>query len=373
MVGGGDGSWIGDIHRKAAKYDNKAELLTGCFSRNPDKNLTISSSLGLSRNRIYNNFTEMAKKEAIREDGIDFVSIVTPNNSHFDIARTFLENGINVMCDKPVAVSSAQAAELKTITEKNDLLFGVSYGYSGYPLITQARELIKKDEIGKILFVNAEFPEEWMASPVEREGDRQAQWRDDSDQGGSTNCCGDLGSHVEHLVSYLTGLKISSLSASLDINMEGRTLDDNASVMLKYKGGAKGLYWTSYIAIGHDNGLQVRIYGTKGSLMWLQKNPNYLTVSYLDKPAQIFSRGKHEIYPQNDYQSRIPQGHPEGFQLAFANIYSKFIDALNKKNAGLVLTDEDLNFPDISDGLLGMQFIEKCVHSSRNNSVWVDM
>lgn len=373
MVGGGDGSWIGDVHRKAASYDNKARLIAGCFSRNADKNLTIATSLALSPERIYNSFTKMAEQESKRKDGIDFVSIVTPNDSHFNIARTFLENGIHVMCDKPVTITSAQAAKLKNTAERKDLLFGVSYGYSGYPLITQAKEIIKNEEIGKILFVNAEFPEEWLATPIEKEGNKQAQWRNDPAQSGSSNCCADLGSHIEHLVSYLTGLKISSLCACLDINIKGRALDDNTTVMLKYEGGAKGLYWASYIAIGHDNGLQVRIYGTKGSLMWLQKNPNYLNVSYLDKPTRIFSRGKHEIYPQNDYQSRIPAGHPEGFQEAFANIYIRFINALEKKNAGFLLTDEDLNFPNINDGLRGMQYIEKCVYSSQNGNIWVKM
>ena len=373
MVGGGDGSWIGDVHRKAARFDNKANLIAGCFSRNADKNLSIATALALSRDRIYKTFTEMAEQEGSRKDKVDFVSIVTPNDSHFTIARAFLENGIHVMCDKPVTTTSAQAKELKNIAEKRNLLFCVSYAYSGYPLITQAKELIKNNEIGKILFVNAEFPEEWMVSPIEREGNKQAYWRNNPAQSGSSNCCGDLGSHVEHLVSYITGLRIESLCASLDIMVEGRTLDDNASVMLKYEGGARGLYWTSYIAVGHDNGLQVRIYGTKGSLNWVQKNPNYLKVSYLDKPTQIFSRGRDEIITQKLYQSRIPAGHPEGFHEAFANIYLRFLEALEKKNACLSLTDEDLTFPDINEGIRGVQFIEKCVQSSQNGNIWVKM
>ncbi len=373
MVGGGDGSWIGDVHRKAGRFDNKANLIAGCFSRDADKNLKISTALELSRDRIYKDFSEMAEKEGSRMDGIDFVSIVTPNNSHFTIAKAFLENGIHVLCDKPVAVTSTQATELKNIAKKKNLLFCVSYGYSGYPLITQAKELIKNNDIGKIRFVNAEFPEEWMASPIEGKGDKQVQWRNDPSQSGSSNCCADLGSHVEHLVSYITGLRIESLCASLDIIVEGRKLDDNASIMLKYKGGAKGLYWTSYIAVGHDNGLQVRIYGSKGSLFWVQKNPNILNVSYLDKPTQLISRGKDEIYSQRLYQSRLPAEHSEGFQEAFANIYFQFIEALEKKTAGLSLTDEDLTYPDINDGLRGVQFIEKCVQSSQNGSIWVEM
>ncbi len=373
MVGGGGGSWIGAVHRKAARFDNKADLIAGCFSRSIDKNLNIATDLNLSPDRIYKTFTEMAVQEGGRDDGVDFVSIVTPNDSHFSIAKAFLENGIHVMCDKPVTTTSAQAKELKKIAEKRGLLFCVSYAYSGYPLITQAKELITNDEIGKIRFINAEFPEAWMASPIEREGDKQAHWRNDPAQSGSSNCCGDLGSHVEHLVSYITGLRIVSLCASLDVFMDGRILDDNTSVMLKYEGGAKGLYWASYIAVGHDNGLQVRIYGTRGALSWIQKNPNYLNVSYLDKPIQLFSRGKDEIYSQKLYQSRIPAGHPEGFHEAFANIYLRFIEALEKKKAGLLLTGEDLTFPGIDDGLRGVQFIEKCVQSSRNGSIWVEM
>ncbi|NQT60857.1 MAG: Gfo/Idh/MocA family oxidoreductase [Bacteroidetes bacterium] len=373
MIGGGEGAFIGDVHRKAINLDRKAVIAAGSFSRDYEKTLAMGASLDIDRERLYETYSEMADREGKRENGIDFVVIVTPNNLHYSIAKIFLENGIHVVCDKPVTTNSTQAEDLQRLAKEKDLLFCVTYTYSGYPLITQAREMIRNNDIGDIRFVNAEFPEGWLAASVENKGDKQAVWRLDPAQSGASNCAGDLGSHVEHLVSYMTGLEIKSLCASLDICGEGRILDDNASIMVRYEGGAKGLYWTSYIAIGHDNGLCVRIYGTKGSIMWVQEDPNYLRVTYIDKPVQILSRGRDKMHPKASGLSRVPAGHPEGYFVAFANIYLKFLTALTKKTAGESLSEDDMGFPGIAEGLRGVQFVEHCVESSQKGTVWVDL
>ena len=373
MVGGGEGAFIGGVHRKSIALENKAVICAGSFSRDFKKSLTTGKALGIDESRIYKTYKEMAESEGRREDGIQFVSIVTPNNLHFDIAKMFLENGINTVCDKPVTVTSKEAIELKRIAEARDLLFCVTYTYSGYPMIIQAREMIKNGDIGEIRYVAAEFPEGWLTEDVENRGDKQALWRVDPSQSGNSNCAGDLGTHVEHLVSEMTGLKIKSVCASLDICVDGRKLDDNASMMIRYEGGAKGLYWTSYIAVGHDNGLKVRVYGSKGSLMWVQEDPNYLRYTPLNGSVTILSRGKEAMYKEAARISRVPAGHPEGYFEAFANIYLKFIEALEKKLQGEKLSDYDLDYPGIDEGIMGVRFVEKCIESSSKGTVWIDM
>ncbi|MFW6381423.1 MAG: Gfo/Idh/MocA family protein, partial [Bacillota bacterium] len=297
MVGGGPGSFIGDVHRKAAEFDRKAELKAGCFSRDYEKTLQTGSELALSGERLYRDYQQMAREEALREDGIDFVSIVTPNNLHYEIARTFLEQGINVVCDKPLTISVEQAEELTTMVRERDLLFCVTYTYSGYPMVKQARAMVENGDIGDIRMVVAEYPQEWLATPAENEGNKQAAWRTDPRQSGRSNCVGDIGSHVENTVSYISGLEIETLAANLDAFNPGRELDDNAAILVKYKGGATGVYWCSQVAIGHDNDLKIRVFGSRGSLEWSQENPNYLKVSYLDKPTQTLSRGRDQLYP----------------------------------------------------------------------------
>lgn len=373
MVGGGEGAFIGSVHRKSLNLENRAVICAGSFSRDFEKTVETGKSLGIEFDRLYKTYKDMAISEGKRDDGIQFVSIVTPNNLHFDIAKTFLENGIHVVCDKPVTVTSKEAEELKEIAEERNLLFCVTYTYSGYPMIIQAREMIKNGDIGDIRYVAAEFPEGWLSEDVENRGDKQATWRVDPTQSGGSNCAGDLGSHVEHLVSEMTGLKIKALCASLDIFVEGRKLDDNASMMIRYEGGAKGLYWTSYIAVGHDNGLRIRVYGSKGSLMWVQEDPNYLRHTPLNGSVTILSRGKEEMYKEAARISRVPAGHPEGYFEAFANIYLKFVEALEKKLNGEELSEYDLDYPGIDEGIQGIKFVEKCIESSSKGTVWVDM
>ncbi|MFQ6069227.1 MAG: Gfo/Idh/MocA family protein [Candidatus Aminicenantales bacterium] len=372
MVGGGQGAFIGDVHRKAIAMDGKAKLVAGCFSRNYENTLATGKSLGLDEERLYSSFEEMFRKEAGREDGIDFVVIVTPNDSHYSISRLALEHDFHVVCDKPLTTSSKEAEELERLSGEKGLLFCVTYTYTGYPLVKHLREMVAKGELGNIRFVNAEYPQEWLSTALEKTGQKQAEWRTDPSRSGISNCVGDIGSHIENMVSYLSGLKISSLCARLDTFVEGRVLDDNASILVNYEGGAKGLYWSSQIAVGHDNGLRVRIYGTRGSLEWCQENPNYARICYLERPAEIISRGRDTLYPQAQSFSRIPAGHPEGYFEAFANIYSTFCQALSKKLRGESLSEEELDYPHVEEGVRGVKFIEKCVESSKKGAVWID-
>ena len=373
MVGGGSGAFIGEVHRKAIGLDSKAVLTAGCFSRSLPLTLKAGEALGLDKSRLYESYLEMARVEAKRDDGIDFVSIVTPNSSHFTIARAFLENGINVVCDKPLTTNYDEAVQLNELAEKKSLLFAVTYTYTGYPAIKQAREMIKKGELGEIRFVNAEYPQEWLAEPIEKDpNNKQAVWRTDPAQSGISNCVGDIGSHIENMISYVTGLEIESLSARLDKMVEGRKLDDNAVIMLNYKGGAKGVYWSSQIAWGHDNDLSFRIFGSEGAVSWRQENPNYLKIAKKREHVKTSSRGRDDYYNHPGSYVRIPPGHPEGYFEAFANIYSTFIDALTAKKNGRTPTVEQLDFPTSMDGARGVKFIEKCVESSGKDSSWVE-
>jgi len=373
MVGGGEGAFIGDVHRKAIALDGKAALVAGCFSSDPENTRRTGQALGLAGDRLYKSYKEMAEAEGKRPDGIDFVSIVTPNFTHYPAAKAFLENGINVVCDKPLTLETEEALELERLAKDKGLLFCVTYTYTGYPMVKQAREMIRRGDLGEIRFVNAEYAQDWLATKVEETGQKQASWRSDPAKSGKSNCVGDIGSHVENMAAYMTGLRIKSLSARLDTFVSGRVLDDNASIMVEYEGGAKGLYWASQVAVGCDNGLRIRIYGSKASLEWRQEDPNYLRVSHLDKPTEILSRGRAALYPEAARFSRVPAGHPEGYFEAFANVYASFIDALAKKASGEGLTEADLDFPKAGDGALGVEFIGKCVESSQKGAAWVDL
>ncbi|MFW2367757.1 MAG: Gfo/Idh/MocA family protein [Desulforhopalus sp.] len=374
MVGGGEGAFIGEVHRKAIGLDGKAILVSGCFSADYDNTLRTGLALMLEKDRLYKNYIEMAVAEGKRTgDKIDFAVIVTPNFTHYDVAKIFLENGINVVCDKPFTVTSKQALELEQLADDKGLTICVTYTYTGYPIVKHVKEMIANGDIGDIRFVNAEYPQDWLSTLLEETGQKQAGWRADPDKSGASNCVGDIGSHIENMVSYMTGLKIEKLSARMDIIVKNRRLDDNATIMVDYQGGSKGLYWCSQIAVGNDNGLRVRIFGSKGSIEWTQENPNYLTVASLEGPTQIISRGRDAIYPLGESFSRIPAGHPEGYFEAFANLYKAFISYLTKTKKGEELQPEDLDFPGVAMGIDGVKFIEKCVESSAANAAWVTM
>ena len=365
MIGGGQGAFIGDVHRKSISLDNMAQIAAGCFSRSMENTLETGKSLGISPERCYKSFEEMAQAEAKRRDKIDFAVIVTPNSTHFAAAKAFLNAGIHVMCDKPLCFEPEEAEELISLSKSNNLLFGITYTYTGYPAVKHIREMIKQGEIGKIRFVNAEYPQEWSVHT--EKGDK---WRFDPAISGKTNCVGDIGSHIEHTVSYMTGLRIKKLCARLDKIMKGRVLDDNASIMIEYEGGAKGLYWSSQIAVGYDNDLRIRIFGEKGTIEWSHESPNHIDIFRLGQPNERWSRGRNAFYPHAQNYSRIPSGHPEGFFEALANIYKTFINAVLKQKKDEKI--DNLDFPNLEMGKNGVIFINKCEESSRLGSIWVD-
>jgi len=371
MVGGGKGSFIGGVHRQAIALDGLASIAAGCFSTRHRNTLETGASLGLPRERLYRNYEELIRKEAARPDGIDFLVVVTPNVLHYPIAKLALEHGLHVVCDKPLTVTSGEARELAALAKRKKRLFAVTYTYTGYPMVRQMREMVAAGELGEIRFVSAEYAQDWLATPLERTGQKQAAWRTDPALAGASNAVGDIGSHIENVVAHVTGLEIKSLAARLDRFGDGRLLDDNASIMVEYKGGAKGLYWCSQIAVGQDNGFRVRIYGTKASLEWAQEDPNYCQAGYVGKPSVRLSRGRDALYPSAQRMSRIPAGHPEGYFEAFANIYAAFLAALRKVKAGTPVTAGDLDFPNVLDGLRGVRFIEACVASSKKGAAWV--
>ena len=371
MVGGGPGSFIGDAHRKAIAIDGRAQLVAGSFSRSPEKSAQTAEELHLDPARCYASYQEMAEKEAAREDGIDFVVIVTPNYMHFDIAKTFLNAGINVACDKPVTISYAQAKELEDLAAEKNLLFMVTYTYMGHVTAKYARDLIRSGAIGEVRTVMAEYPQGWLA----HEGDfggKQGEWRCDPERSGGVNCLGDLGTHVENAVATLTGLKIKRVLAKLDIIVPGRVLDDNDSVLVEYENGASGIYWTSQVAIGSDNSLRVRIYGSRGTILWFQETPDKITVIDDDGTIREVHRGYANVTPTAAKYGRLPSGHTEGWLEAMGNLYRSFTECVSAKKAG-TFTEDLIDYPTVSDGAEGLAFVEACLKSTKNGNVWVEL
>lgn len=373
MIGGGPGAFIGDVHRKAIAMDGRAELVCGAFSRSYENTLATGDALGLPRERLYRSFEEMLRAEAGRPGKPDFISIVTPNSTHYPAAKLALELGFPVVCEKPLATSLRDAGDLACLVRESGRSFCVTYAYSGYPVVKHLRDIIHAGEIGDIRFVNGEYPQEWLATKLEDTGQKQAAWRTDPALAGASNCVGDIGSHIEYMAAYMTGLEIESLCARLDRFGPGRPLDDNATIMLNYKSGAKGVYWSSQIAAGHDNALRLRIYGAKGAVEWFQETPNTARVSFLDRPTGTISRGRDPLSARAQSLSRLPSGHPEGYFESFANVYTTFITALSKKLRGEPLAGDDLDFPTVDDGVRGVRFIEKCVESSAKGATWVGL
>lgn len=373
MVGGGPGSFIGDVHRRAIALEGKIKLVAGSFSDLDWETLETGESLGLDKDRIYLTYQEMAEKEAAREDGIDFVTIATPNFLHYDIAKTFLKKGISIVCEKPVTTDLDQALELKKLAREYNCLFAVTYTYTGHVMAKEARIIVQRGDIGDVRIVMGEYAQDWLVDTVEKEGNRQAKWRTDPKQAGKSNCVGDIGSHIENLVSFITGLKIKKLIANMDTFGAGRRLDVNSEILLKYNNGASGCYWCSQVAIGYDNALKVRVFGTKGTVEFDQENSNYLKVVIKGQPPQIYSRGCGYISPEAAAFSRIPSGHPEGYYEAYANVYSAFADALLKKLSGVKVDESRVGYPTIDMGIDGVRFITKSVESMNKGSVWVDI
>lgn len=368
MVGGAEGSFMGRVHRIAAGFHDDLELVSGCFSRSYEKTLETGEKLDIPEDRLYNDFEEMARQEA---GEIDFVSIVLPNYAHYEAANPFVDRGINVFCEKPLTFTVDQAEDLMQRVRETEIVFAVNYSYSGYPMVKQARQLVRKGKLGDIIMVRAEYPQEWILTSLQGDSEGISSWRIDPEVAGISNCTGDIGSHIENTVSYITGLEIEALCANLESKSGASELDDNSEIMLKYDNGASGMYWSSQVAVGHDNGLKVRVYGTKGSLVWRQEEPNYLEVTYTDRPKQRLSRGRDPLFPETDAVSRLPAGHPEGYFESFANMYHNLKKAVLAHRDGNYEEDE-FDLPTIEEGITGVKFIHKCVESSKQGVEWVD-
>lgn len=373
MVGGGQGAFIGAVHRYAARLDDRYQLMAGALSSDPARALASAEELGIAPERAYESFEAMAKSESEREDGIDVVSIVTPNHVHFPVARAFLEAGIHVICDKPLVNSVQEARELAELAQKKDLLFAVTYNYSAYPMIRQARKLAASGELGELRVVQVEYPQDWLTTAVENSGtNKQAEWRTDPGRAGSGGCIGDIGSHAYHLATYVTGLQLEELCAELSSFVDGRRLDDNAQIMLRFSGGARGLLWASQVAPGNENALRLRVYGSKGGLEWSQESPNQLWHTPFGQATRLITRSGSAADGNANRLSRIPAGHPEGYLEGFANIYSEVAEALESRNQGVAL-DESVDFPTVVDGVHGVEFIEAAVKSSAAGASWVKL
>lgn len=372
MVGGGMKALIGEVHRKALKFDNRVELVAGCFSSHADRNAEVGVEYGLDPARVYANYEEMAKAEAAREDGIDFVSVVTPNNTHYAVCKAFLEAGINVVCEKPLCFTVEQAEELQKLSREKGLLFGVTYTYTGYVMSKVMKEMIAEGKIGKVVSVNAEYAQDWLLGELATGNNTQtniAVWRTDPAVSGAANCVGDIGTHIENYVHYVTGLKIKRLVATT--NKYGKALDLNANIIVEYENGVNGAYWCSQVAAGHYNGLAVRVYGDKGALEWAQEDPEHLRYTPVDGATQLLARGTGCIKEKAAAQGRLPSGHPEGLVTAFANIYRNYVSALVAKKNGA--DAEVYDYPRVEDGVNGVRFVKAVVESAANGSTWVEV
>jgi len=377
MVGGGIDSFIGAVHRMAAVMDGHIEMVCGALSSTPERSQKSGELLGMDPSRIYYNYEEMIRKEEALPDGerMDFVCIVTPNNLHFGPAKLALENGFHVMSDKPMTYNLKEAIELVHLVEKTGLVFGLTHNYTGYPMVKQARAMVRNGELGTIRKIAVEYFQGWLATKLEDTDHKQAGWRTDPKQSGAANCMGDIGTHAENLAEYITGLKIESLCADLTSFVGGRTLEDDGNVLLRFESGAKGTLLATQVAVGEENGLKIRIYGEKGGLEWAQQEPNSLRINWLDKPYEVMRTGTNfnRFTPAAVSASRLPSGHPEGFIEAFANLYKNFALTLKAKMEGRKPDPENLDFPTVSDGARGMAFIETVVESSRSPEKWVKL
>ncbi|USG61045.1 Gfo/Idh/MocA family oxidoreductase [Sneathiella marina] len=367
MVGGGNDAFIGGVHRVAARLDDKFVLVAGALSSTPEKAQQSGAALGLAPDRIYDDFKQMAMREARLKNGIEAVSIVTPNHVHLLAAREFLKRGIHVICDKPLTSTLPDAKKLVKVAEASEALFILSHNYTGYPMIRQARAMIAKGDLGKLRIVQVEYPQDWLTTEQDF---KQAEWRTDPARAGAGGSTGDIGTHAFNLVNFVTGLELDSLAADLQAFVEGRRVDDNAHVMLRFKGGARGMLWCSQVAPGNENALRLRIYGEKGGLEWTQEDPNYLWHSPLEEPKRLITRQGAGAGSAAERMSRIPPGHPEGYLEGFANIYGEAAAAILAAREGKKPSAEVI-YPTVHDGLKGVQFIDACVRSSARNAAWV--
>lgn len=371
IVGGG-GGYIGDVHRHGAIMDDLAILVCGCFSRSREKNVATGKKWHIyDESRIYDNYRQMAEEESKREDGIHFVAIATPNSSHYEIAKCFLEHGINVMCEKPLACSVAEGLELQKIAEERNLQFGLTYTFTGYAMIRQIREMIEHGAVGDILYVNSEFPQDWLIAALSNDHSDQALWRLDPAVAGSSLCTADIGTHCEQLITQATGLKIKRVLARFDKYPRNLPLESNSTVLLDLGNDITGTIWTSEIALGYECEIAIRIFGTKGAIEWRQSKLGELKYTKLNEPSQIFTATRDYLYDESRRLSRLPSGHPEGLYEAFGNIYHSYCAHLLAKLEGT--TPESYTYPTIEDGIQGLKFVDACVESNAKGNIWVEL
>ena len=373
MVGGGQGAFIGAVHRLAARMDDHYDFVAGALSADPARAKASGEDLGLAPDRIYDDYAAMAKAEAKRTNGIEAVAIVTPNHMHVPVAKAFIDAGIHVICDKPLALSLKEAKALEqALAKRKDVIFALTHNYAAYPMIRQAKAMAASGELGKLRLLQGEYPQDWLTHTIEKSGQKQAAWRTNPKFAGAGGCLGDIGTHVYQLLTEVSGLHAKEVAADLTSFGAGRVLDDNIHVMLRYDGGAKGMIWASQVAPGHENGLKIRIYGDKGGLEWVQADPNYLWFTPYGEPKRLITRGGAGSGSSAARVTRVPPGHPEGYLEGFANLYTEVAKTILAKRAGKK-PDKAVSFPGIADGVEGMAFVEACVKSSAKNSRWTKL
>ena len=375
MVGGGPGAFIGEVHRKAARMDGKIEVVAGAFDIEPEKSKQMGQELNLDPKRAYDDYKEMVKKEAKlpADERVDFVTITTPNNWHFPIAKAFLEAGFNVICEKPMTLNLKEAKDLQKVVKATGKVFALMHNYTGYPMVKQARYMVSTGMVGKINKVVVEYPQDWLLTRIELSGQKQAAWRTDPKQAGAGGCLGDIGTHAENLANYITGLEIEEMCADLTTFAPGRPLDDDANILLHYNNGARGVLHASQVATGQENNLGIRIWGDEGALEWHQEHPNYLYYYQPNEPVHIYRRGQGYLCEATQRATRLPSGHPEAFFEAFANIYLNASETMRAHLLGEDPTELQADFPTVDDGLRGMAFIATAVESSKSNKKWTKM
>jgi predicted dehydrogenase len=373
MVGGGRGAFIGAVHRIAARIDDRFELVAGALSADPQRAHESAADLHIPADRSYATYAEMASREASRPDGIDAVAIVTPNHMHHGPARAFLDAGIHVICDKPVTHTLEDALDLERAVADSGLIFGLTHNYTGYPMVRQAREMIAAGELGEIRVVQVEYPQDWLTTRLEATGQKQAEWRTDPARSGAAGCVGDIGTHAFNLAEFVSGLQVQTLAADLSMLVAGRVLDDNAGMLLRFANGARGMLWASQVAVGNENALKLRVYGSKAGIAWAQEAPNALEFAPFGEPPRVLRRGGAGATAVAGHASRIPGGHPEGYLEAFAQLYRDLAEQITAHHAGRAPDPASLLVPGIAAGVRGMRFITAAVASSQADAGWTQV
>ena len=372
MVGGGPGAFIGDVHRKAAALDGHFDLVCGAFSSNPEKSKQAGNNLNLDASRVYGSYKEMFEKESQlpENERIDAVSIVTPNHVHFEPAKLALEHGFHVIIDKPLVFSLDEARELKKVVEETGNILALTHTYTGYPMIKEAKHIVEKGKLGKIRKIFVEYPQGWLATPLEQEGNKQASWRTDPDKSGAGGAIGDIGTHAANLAEYVSGLNITEICADVNIAVENRKLDDDSAALLKFEDGASGVLIATQVAAGEENDLKLRVYGEKGGVEWTHTDPSTLLYKLHEKPVKILRAGTGYLSEAATSNHRLPAGHPEGYLEAFANIYVEFYRAVTDFQNGDTFDAAKYDFPNVDDGVRGMAFVATMVESNKSESKW---